>query len=261
MLRSDHPLNGIILGDFLSHPTTNPSASPKCSGFLLCSESDHFSSLPLLLQVLDYSKSFQTTFSPVLTPHNLYLIEQREWSSLKLQVRSCFFFVPTFQWLSFSLKIKFQTLTWSIKSFWSYLLLWFDFFLSPLCIPVSPTTPALFSVPQTFYAFLHEAFVIVFSARKVFIQIPKWFSLFISSGLCSNIIFSVRTSPSTLHKIVHNFLMCPSFNIHFLPLLPYFCFIGRTYQHLKYFTFSCLCVFFPHLSLIDNVSSNIFSSL
>ena len=47
---------------FLPHPISDPPAIPKCSAFLLCSETDYFLHL-LFLWVLDYDKNFWTDFT------------------------------------------------------------------------------------------------------------------------------------------------------------------------------------------------------
>lgn len=134
------------------------------------------------------------------------------------------------------------------------------FLISPfptlLGTPVAPVIPASFLFLRHSMHSLHKAFVLVFSVRNVCTQIPEWFSLSFPSGFCSNIIFSVRLSLTTLYKTAH--APQPAFSVptqHFLSSLSHFYFISRTYHYLKDYIFSHLSVFFSHLSSIDNASS------
>lgn len=75
-----------------------------------------------------------------------------------------------------------------------------------------PSHTCFLSVPQTFHAFPSQVLCSSFLCQECIYPDSKCFFLFLSSVLCSNIIFSVRIFLSVLHKIVHSPLMDPSLN-------------------------------------------------
>lgn len=89
------------------------------ASYCVHSLSDLVSSHPLFLWVLDYGKTLEFISLLLYQTLIIYTYQSIQSDPLKPQVRSCFFIASTFLWLLFSFKIKSQTLTWSIKSFWS----------------------------------------------------------------------------------------------------------------------------------------------
>lgn len=93
------------------------------------------------------------------------------------------------------------------------------------------TNHALTSRPLHLLVFIHGPFIF---------QIAKWLILLLPSRLLSSVILSVKPSPTIPYK------MAPP-----IPFLPYpvLFFLHCTHQHLTYYIFACLFIYYLPFSL------------